>query len=112
MPGVGRVVDGESAAELSRPTLAAPVMLSELPNTAPGRQRGSGDGASGCERCAGDCAQGVHARREHVRAVHVVAQQLSQPTSFMLRTKGRPLAKSASRSSEWKARSCPRLLVP
>ena len=30
----------------------------------------------------------------------------------MLRTKGRPLAKSASRSSEWKARSCPRLLVP
>ena len=26
--------------------------------------------------------------------------------------KGRPLAKSASRSSEWKTRSCPRLLVP
>ena len=36
-------------AELSRPTLAAPVMLSELPDTAP-------------ERCAGDCARGVHAR--------------------------------------------------
>ena len=39
VPGVGRVVDGESAvipvAELSRPTLAAPVMLSELPDTAP-----------------------------------------------------------------------------
>ena len=31
---------------------------------------------------------------------------------LMLRRKGRPLAKSASRSSEWKARSCPRLLVP
>ena len=33
-------------AELSSPTLAAPVMLSELP--------GSGDGAGGCERCAGN----------------------------------------------------------
>ena len=64
-------------AELSRPTLAAPLMLSELPDTAPrGRQRGSGDGACGCERSAGDCARGVHARGEHVGAVHVVAQQL------------------------------------
>ena len=37
---VGRVVDGECApvipvAELSRPTLAAPMMLSKLPDTAP-----------------------------------------------------------------------------
>ena len=52
-------------AELSRPTLAAPVMLNELPDT-----------ACGCERSAGDCSRGVHARRENVRAVHVVAQQL------------------------------------
>ena len=58
-------------AELSRPTLAA-LMLSELPDGPCGRQRGSGDGASGCERCAGNGARGVHARREHVRAVHVV----------------------------------------
>ena len=40
VPGVGCVVDGQRAAvipvaELSRPTLAAPVMLSELPDTAP-----------------------------------------------------------------------------
>ena len=54
-------------AELSRPTLAAPVTR---------RQRGSGHAAGGRERCAGNGARGVHARREHVRAVHVVAQQL------------------------------------
>ena len=46
-------------------------MLSELPDTT-----WPGDGAGGCERSAGDCAGGVHAHREHVRAVHVVAQQL------------------------------------
>ena len=74
VPGVGRVVDGESAArdELSRPTLAAPVMLSELPD------RGSGDGACGCERCAGDCARGVHAHGEHVRAL--VAAHVAWPS--------------------------------
>ena len=46
------------AAELNRPPLAAPVMLSELPDTR--------DGAGGCERCAGDCARGVHAVAAHV----------------------------------------------
>ena len=51
-------------AELSRSTLAAPVMLSELPDGPHGRQRGPGD------------ARGVHARGEHVGAVYVVAQQL------------------------------------
>ena len=50
-------------AELSRPTLAAPVMLSELPDTAPVDDRRC--------RCAGNSAQGVHARREHVGAVAV-----------------------------------------
>ena len=40
VPGVGRVVDGEcaardSVAELSRRTLAAPLMLRKLPDTAP-----------------------------------------------------------------------------
>ena len=56
-------------AELSRPTLAAPVMLSELPETAPVDVSVA---PAGRERCAGDRARGVHARRE----VHVVAQQL------------------------------------
>ena len=41
-----------------------------------GRQRGSGHGAAGRERCARDRSRGVHARREDVRAVHVVAEQL------------------------------------
>ena len=37
VPGVGRVVDGQRAAVIpvAEPTLAAPVMLSELPDTAP-----------------------------------------------------------------------------
>ena len=61
-------------AELSRPTLAAPVMLSELPDTAPVDD--SVAPATVPVAVSGDCAQGVHARREHVRAVHVVAQQL------------------------------------
>ena len=41
----------------------------ELPETAPVdvSQCGSGDGAGGRERCAGDRSRGVHARREHVR---------------------------------------------
>ena len=82
VPGVGRVVDGQSAAgdsggraqqaHAGRPRDAQRAAR----HGAGGRQRGSGEGAGCCERCAGDCARGVHARREHVRAVHVVAQQL------------------------------------
>ena len=62
------------AAELSRPTLAAPVMLSELPDTAPVDD----SVAPATAPVAVSAAQetGVHAHREHVGAVHVVAQQL------------------------------------
>ena len=75
-------------AELSRPTLAAP--------GACGRQRGSGDGAGGCERSAGDCARGVHARREHVRAVHVVAQQL---VAAHVALRGEPVQRGQAREA-------------
>ena len=98
-PGVGRVVDGECAAvipvaELSRPTLAVPVMLSELPDTAGGRQRGSSDGAGGCERCAGDCARGVHA------VVNTSVQFTSLRSSWSQPSVAEPVrvSESASRS--------------
>ena len=81
-------------AELSRPTLAAPLMLSELPDTA---QRGPGDGACGCERGAGDCAQGVHARGEHVGAVHVVAQQL---VAAHVALRGEPVQRGRAREGQ------------
>ena len=73
-------------------------MLSELPDTARGRQR-PGDGAGGCERSAGDCVRGVHARGKHVRAVHVVAQQLL-PCAVSPSSVAKPVraSKSASRS--------------
>ena len=70
-----RVLPVIPVAELSRPTLAAPVMLSELPDTAPVDD----SVAPATVPVAVSAAQGfrgVHAHGEHVRAVHVVAQQL------------------------------------
>ena len=60
-------------AELSRPTLAAPLMLSELPDTAPVDDSVAPATVPVAVSAAGDCARGVHARGEHVGAVHVVA---------------------------------------
>ena len=54
----------------------------------------------------------VLARAQGHNGVGPAVECLASGTSLMLRTKGRPLAKSASHSSKWKARSCPRLLVP
>ena len=45
---------------------------------------GPGDGAGGCKRSAGDCAQGVHARGKNVGAVYVVAQQLTLTLWFVI----------------------------
>ena len=85
-------------AELSRPTLAAPLMLSELPDTAPvDEQRGPGDGAGGCERSAGNGARGVHARGEHVGAVHVVAQQL---VAAHVALRGEPVQRGRAREGQ------------
>ena len=81
-------------AELSRPTLAAPLMLSELSDTAP---VDVSDGACGCERCAGDCARGVHARGEHVGAVHVVAQQL---VAAHVALRGEPVQRGRAREGQ------------
>ena len=93
-----RVLPVIPVAELSRPTLAAPLMLSELPDTAPrGRQRGPGDGACGCERCAGNGARGVHARGEHVGAVHVVAQQL---VAAHVALRGEPVQRGRAREGQ------------
>ena len=79
-------------AELSRPTLAAPLMLSELPDTAP-----VDDSVAPATRCAGDCARGVHARGEHVRAVHVVAQQL---VAAHVALRGEPVQRGRAREGQ------------
>ena len=62
-----RVLPVIPVAELSRPTLAAPVMLSELPDAAPVDD----SVAPATVPVAASAAQeiGVHARREHSRAV-------------------------------------------
>ena len=70
-PEAVRVPVDTSPTVVKFPALAVLLMVRVLPAIPV-----AGDGAGGRERCAGDCARGVHARREHVRAVHVVAQQL------------------------------------
>ena len=64
-----RVLPVIPVAELSRPTLAAPVMLSELPDTAPVDDSVAPDTVPVAVSVAQETA-------ENVRAVHVVAQQL------------------------------------
>ena len=60
-------------------------------------ERGPGDGACGCERCAGDCARGVHTRGEHVGAVHVVAQQL---VAAHVALRGEPVQRGRAREGQ------------
>ena len=98
---VGRVVDGERAAgdfggraqqaHAGRPRDAQRAAR----HGAGGRQRGSGDGAGCCERCAGNGARG--ARREHVRAVHVVAQQL---VAAHVALRGEPVQRGRAREGQ------------
>ena len=71
------------------PALAVLLMVNVLPAIP-----GSGDGAGGCERSAGDCARGVPARREHVRAVYVVAQQPTLPCAVSLSSVAEPVRAS------------------
>ena len=103
VPGVGRVVDGQRAARDSggraqqahagRPCDAQRAAR----HGACGRQRGSGDGAGGCERGAGNGARGVHARCEHVSAVHVVAQQL---VAAHVALRGEPVHRGRAREGQ------------
>ena len=88
------VLESAPVAELSRPTLGAPVMLSELPDTAPVEDSVA---AGGCERCAGNGARGVHARREHIGAVHVVAQQL---VAAHVALRGEPVQRGRAREGQ------------
>ena len=68
-------------------------MLSELPDTAPVDD----SAAPATVPVAGDCARGVHARREHVGAVYVVAQQLVA-AHFALR--GEPVQRGQAREGQ------------
>ena len=103
VPGVGRVVDGESAAGDSggRAQQAHAGRPRDAQRAARhgggGRQRGSGHGAGGRQRSAGDRARGVHARREHVRAVYVVAQQL---VAAHVALRGEPVQRGRAREGQ------------
>ena len=63
-------------AELSRPTLAAPVMLSELPDTAPVDDSVAPATVPVAVSAAQETAPEASTPVVNVRAVHVVAQQL------------------------------------